>query len=144
MTTKEYFNGIRKLKSRIQAKLTQAETMRELATNISPNYSGMPHEPTKSTSPMADAICKAIDLEKEAEQLKSLLVAKETEAMSLITNISNPDEQAVLIHRYLREEQWSDIAHKLHYAKSTIYRFHSNAVCHFNDILQTMRANESP
>ena len=65
MNAKEYLSQISRLETLINAKRQRVDALRCMATNCSPNYSGMPHNPSKSTSPMADAICKALDLEEE-------------------------------------------------------------------------------
>lgn len=136
MTTKEYFNGIRRLKSRIGAKEIQIQTLRELATNISPSYSGMPHEPPKTTSPMADAVCKALDMEAEVTVMKATLREKELEAMELIGRVESTEEQNVLVRRYLRMEPWGDIARTMFCCERTVYRIHKEAVAAFDAVLE--------
>ena len=143
MTTKEYFNSIRKLKARIGAKEIQIETLRELATNISPSYSGMPHEPPKTTSPMADAICKALDMEAEVARLKETLRAEELKAMELIGRVESTEEQNLLVRRYIRLEPWEDIARHMYYSESSIYRLHRNAIKTFDTILASVTVDDS-
>lgn len=65
MTAKEYLQQAYHLDQKIVSKQRQIEALREIATNCSPNMTGMPRNPSPSRSPMADAISKLVDIESE-------------------------------------------------------------------------------
>lgn len=68
MTAKEYLNKISKYDRLIENKKAEAQTWREIATNISVNMSGERVQSSGSTDTVANALCKAMDLESEAER----------------------------------------------------------------------------
>lgn len=70
MTAKEYLLRIRKLDKLIENKMAEAQQWREIATNISANMSGERVQSSGSTDTVANAVCKAMDLENEAELFK--------------------------------------------------------------------------
>ena len=65
MTAKEYLQQARFLDARINSKVQQISSLNELATSCTAVITGMPRNPSGSTSRMADAICKIIDLQEE-------------------------------------------------------------------------------
>jgi hypothetical protein len=70
MTAKENLLRIRKLDKLIENKMAEAQQWREIATNISANMSGERVQSSGSTDTVANAVCKAMDLENEAELFK--------------------------------------------------------------------------
>ena len=136
MMSKDYFRRIRELKSLIKSKEIQSASLRDLAVNINPNYSVMPKNPSKSASPMEEVVCKALDLESETNELKKRLISMEIEAIDLINEISDANYQALLTRRYIRMENWEDIARELYYSQSTVYRVHREAVAAFDAVLE--------
>lgn len=143
MNTKEYFSSIRKLKARINAKEIQIQTLRELATNASPSYSGMPHDPPKTTSPMADAICKALDMEADVERMKKDLLAKEVEAMNLIAELPGAEHQNILVRRYIRLESWEEISRNMFLSLRSVYRLNNEAIDLFDNVLEKLAVRGS-
>ena len=65
MTAKEFLNQAYLLDQRIKSKSDQIQSLNELATSCSSTLTGMPHNPNKGGSRMADAVCKIIDLQNE-------------------------------------------------------------------------------
>ena len=72
MTAKEYLGQAYRLDQRINSKLEQIASLNQLATKCTSTISGMPGSPNRSTSTMADAISKIIDL--FAEELMRCLI----------------------------------------------------------------------
>lgn len=68
MTAKEYLYQIEKLDRLIENKKAEAQMWREIATNISVNMSGERVQSSGSTDTVANAMCKAMDLDNEAER----------------------------------------------------------------------------
>jgi len=70
MTAKELLEKIIRIRKAIDYRMTKIEALVTQAENTSCRLTGMPHNPSPDTSPMATAICKKIDLENEIEKLK--------------------------------------------------------------------------
>jgi len=135
MTAKEYFAQISKLETLINAKRQRVDALRLMATNCSPNYSGMPHNPSKSVSPMADAICKALDIEAEIRKDEIRLQQKRLFMFDLISKLDNVDYQAILFKRYFEHRSWEDISASMFFSHSWVYKLHSNALQALNTLL---------
>ena len=63
MTAKEYLSQAHHLDQRIDAKIAQVASLNELATKCTATLTGMPRNPNRGGSTMADAVCKIIDLQ---------------------------------------------------------------------------------
>lgn len=68
MTAKEYLGQAYRLDQRINSKLEQIFSLNDLATKATATITGMPHNPSPATSPMADAVEKITDLQTEINQ----------------------------------------------------------------------------
>ena len=65
MTAKEYLQQGYRLDQRINSKIAQVTTLRELATKATSTLSDMPGSATPNTHRMEDIIVKMVDLETE-------------------------------------------------------------------------------
>ncbi|WMJ87772.1 hypothetical protein [Anaerocolumna sp. MB42-C2] len=129
MNAKEYFRQISRMESLISTKKQHVDALKTLAYSIgAPNLSGMPKNPSGSISPMADAVCKALDLEAEIRKDEYLLQEKKVFILELIRSIENCDCQAVLIKRYFDHRSWDDIAVSMFYSTRWIYKLHGRAL----------------
>ena len=65
MTAKEYLSQARLLDARINAKIQQVAALNDLATHATATLTGMPRNPNRSESRMAEAVVKIVDLQNE-------------------------------------------------------------------------------
>ena len=65
MTVKEYLGQAYRLDQRINSKLEQVASLNDLANKVTTTLTGMPKNPNRATSTMADAVTKIIDLQAE-------------------------------------------------------------------------------
>ena len=65
MNAKDFLNQAYLLDQQIKSKSEQIQSLNELATSCTATMTGMPHNPNRGTSRMADAVCKIIDLQNE-------------------------------------------------------------------------------
>ena len=128
MTSKEYLSQARYLDMRINSKLDQIESLHELATRCTSTISGMPHNPNRGGSPMADAICKIIDLESEINADIDKLVDLKREIVGVIKRIDNVELQTLLEKRYLCFMQWEQTAVDMCFSIQHVYRLHDRAL----------------
>ena len=136
MTSKEYLSQARYLDMRINSKLDQIESLHELATRCTSTISGMPHNPNRGGSPMADAICKIIDLESEINDDIDKLVDLKREIVGVIKRIDNVELQTLLEKRYLCFMQWEQIAVDMCFSIQHVYRLHAEALDAVSAILK--------
>ena len=128
MTAKEYLLQARYLDMRINSKLDQIESLHELATRCTSTISGMPHNPNRGGSPMADAICKIIDLESEINADIDKLVDLKREIVGVIKSVNNIEYQTLLEKRYLCFMHWEQIAVDMGYELRYIHKLHKRAL----------------
>ena len=128
MTIKEYLSQAYRLDQRINSKLGQVEALNDLATKATSTLTGMPKNPNRATSTMADAIGKIIDLQAEINRDIDRLVDLKREIVGVIKTVDNMECQTLLEKRYLCFETWEQIAVDMDYTVRNIYNLHSLAL----------------
>jgi len=128
MTAKEYLGQAYRLDQRINSKIEQIASLNELATRCTYTLTGMPRNPSPSVSPMADAICKIIDLEAEINRDIEKLVDLKRDIVRIIKAVDNAEYQTLLELRYLCFKTWEQIAVDMGYNVRHVYRIHDEAV----------------
>ena len=128
MTAKEYLNQAYRRDQRIDSKIEQVASLNDLATKCTATISGMPHNPSRSTSPMADTIDKFIDLQAEINRDIDALVDLKREIVTVIKAVDNPEYQTLLEKRYLCFLHWEQIAVDMNYGIDNIFKLHKKAL----------------
>mgnify|MGYP001428356928 FL=1 len=128
MTTKEYLGQAYRLDQRINSKLEQIASLNELATKCTGALTGMPRNPNRGTSTMADAVAKIVDLQAEINRDIDRLVDLKREMVRLIKAVDNTEYQTLLELRYLCFKTWEQIAVDMGYNVRHVYRLHDEAV----------------
>ena len=128
MNTKTYLSQARYLDMRIKSKLQQVDSLNELATTCTSVLTGMPRNPSGSTSRMADAVCKIVDLQAEINRDIDRLVDLKREMVRLIKAVDNTEYQTLLELRYLCFKRWEDVAAELGYDSRYVYKLHDQAL----------------
>jgi len=131
MTVKEYLGQAYRLDQRINSKLEQVASLNELATKCTSTLTGMPRNPNRDTSTMADAVGKIVDLQAEINRDIDRLVDLKREMVSLIKAVDNTEYQTLLELRYLCFKTWEQIAVDMGYSIQHIYRLREKA---YNEI----------
>lgn len=129
MTVKEYLGQAYRLDQRINSKLEQLESLNSLATKCTSTLTGMPKNPSRSTSMMADAVAKIVDLQAEINRDIDLLVDLKCEMVRVIKNVEHAEYQTLLELRYLCFKTWEQIAVDMNYSIDNVYRIHRKALC---------------
>ena len=128
MTVKEYLGQAYRLDQRINSKLEQVASLNELATKCTSTLTGMPRNPNRGTSTMADAVGKIVDLQAEINRDIDRLVDLKREMVRLIKAVDNTEYQTLLELRYLCFKTWEQIAVDMGYNVRHVYRIHDEAV----------------
>ena len=128
MTTKEYLSQAYRLDRRINSKLEQVASLNELATICTSTLTGMPRNPNRATSTMADAVAKIIDLQAEINRDVDRLVDLKRDMVRAIKGVNNTEYQTLLELRYLCFKTWEQIAVDMGYNVRHVYRLHDEAV----------------
>ncbi len=128
MTAKEYLSQSLRLNQRINSKLEQIQSLRELATKCTSIITGMPRNPNHGGSTMAAALMKIVDLETELQNDVNRLVDLKEEIMTVVKAVDNIECQTLLELRYLCFKSWEQIAVDMGYNVRHIYRLHDEAL----------------
>ncbi len=128
MNAKEYLGQAYRLDQRINSKLEQVASLNELALKCTSTLSGMPHNPNRGTSTMADAIGKIVDLQAEINRDIDALVDLKRDIVALIKRVDNTEYQTLLEKRYLCFMTWEQIAVDLNYSIHHLYKLHNSAL----------------
>ena len=128
MTAKEYLSQAYRLDQRIDSKIEQVASLNDLATKCTSTITGMPRNPSSSTSTMADTVCKIINLQVEINRDIDALVDLKREIIGVIKAVDNPEYQTLLEKRYLCFLHWEQIAVDMNYSMQHVHRMHSTAL----------------
>ena len=128
MMAKEYLSQSLRLNQRINSKLEQTQSLRELATKCTSIITGMPRNPNHGGSTMADALMKIVDLETELQNHVNRLVDLKEEIMAVVKAVDNIECQTLLELRYLCFKSCEQIAVDMGYNVRHIYRLHDEAL----------------
>lgn len=128
MTTKEYLAQAYRIDQRINSKLEQIVSLRELATKATSTLSDTPPSGSRNVHSMEGIIVKMIELENEINADIDVLVDLKKEIMSIIKKINNPEQQTLLELRYLCFKTWEQIAVEMRYSIQNAYKVHDRAL----------------
>ena len=128
MPVKDYLSQAYRIDQRINSKLEQVQSLRELATKATATLTDAPASGSRNVHSMSDIIDKMIDLEAEINDDIDRLVDLKREIMTVIKRVENPEHQTLLELRYLCFKSWEEIAVNLHYDIRNIYRIHDRAL----------------
>lgn len=128
MTTKEYLAQAYRIDKRINSKLEQIVSLRELATKATSTLSDTPPSGSRNIHSMEGIIVKMMELENEINADIDVLVDLKKEIMSIIKKINNPEQQTLLELRYLCFKTWEQIAVDMGYSIQNAYKVHDRAL----------------
>ena len=136
MRAKEYLQQVYKLEESIKSKQNKIEALHDIALSCSSNITGMPKSPNSGGSPMANAITKAVSIESELKQDHEELIRLKLEVTENICQMSEYRFVLILIKRYLKFWNWSDIADELDCTDSWVLKMHRKALVAFDEVLK--------
>ena len=129
MTPREYMNRANVLLHRIKRKRREAEEIRITeASPSSPVLSDMLKTASHDKDGMPRRICRAIDLDHEADIAFAELEKLKHSFLSSLEALDDPDERDLLYKRYIEFKCWRKVADEIGYSESHTKRLHAIAV----------------
>lgn len=128
MNVKEYLGQAYRIDQRINSKLEQISSLRNLAIKATSTLSAIPPSGSRNVHRMEDVIVKIIDMENEINADIDRLVDLKKDVASLIKSVSSPEQQTLLELRYLCFKSWEEIAVEMGYTIQHIYRIRDKAL----------------
>ena len=128
MTAKEYLGQAYRLDQRINSKLEQVMSLRDLATKATSTLSDVAPSGTRNVHRMEDIIVKIVDLENEINCDIDNLVDLKREMVTVIKSVADPELQTLLELRHLCYKSWTQIAVEMEYSIQHIFRLYEKAL----------------
>lgn len=129
LSAKDYLSQAYRIDQRINSKIEQMQSLRDLAEKASATLSDVPpSKGTRNAHHMEDVIAKMMDMESEiSADMKRLLNLKH-EIVTVINCVESPELQTLLELRYLCFKTWEQIAVALHFDLRWVHRLHNRAL----------------
>jgi hypothetical protein len=128
LTAKEYLSQAYRIDQRINSKLEQVQSLRDLATKATATLSDMPRSASPNIHRMEDVIAKMVDLETEINADLTMLIDLKHEIVTVVKCVEAPDLQTILELRYLCFQTWEEISVALHLDIRWVHRLHNRAL----------------
>lgn len=137
MTAKEYLSQAYRIDQRINSKLEQVASLRDLSTKATSTCSEAAPGGTRNVHRLEDVICKIVMLEDEINAEIDQLVDLKREIREAISAVKNLECQTLLELRYLCFKTWEQIAVQMNYSTKYVFDLHRTA-------LKMIRIPETP
>ena len=128
MNAKDFLSQAYRIDQRINSKLEQIQSLRELATKATATLAGAPVSGSRKVHSMSDIIDKMVDLENEINEDIDRLVDLKREIVTAINRVQNPEHQTLLELRYLCFKSWEHIAVTMNYNSRHVFKVHDSAL----------------
>ena len=134
LSAKEYLSQAYRIDQRINSKLEQAQSLRELSEKATVTLSDMPGSGTRNVHRMDGIITKMVDLQSEISSDMDRLINLKHEIITVIGCVEKPELQTLIELRYLCYKTWEEIAVALHLDIRWIHRLHQKALSEIDTI----------
>lgn len=128
MNVKTYLGQAYRIDKRINSKLEQVVSLRELATKATSTLNEANTGGSRNIHSMEKIIAKMMDLEAEINRDIDVLIELKKEIVYLIKKVENPEYQTLLELRYLCFKTWEQIAVEMGYSIQNAYKMHDRAI----------------
>ena len=135
MNAKEYLEQIRELEHKIYCMKLRSEYYDKMSLSIpGPTYGEkIGSNPNRNTeAPFMKWLIKKDEIDREIIKLVEKLNLLKAEAIVKIEALENEDYKIILVKRYIEGCKWDDIADLICVAKSTLKRWHEDALNSLN------------
>ena len=134
ISAKDFLSQAYRIDQRIDSKLGQVQSLRDLAEKAFATISDTPPSGTWNFHCMEDFITKAVDLESEIYADLQKLINLKREVTTIIKRIESPELQTLLELRYLCFMTWEEISVSLRLDIRWIHRLHIKALSEIDKI----------
>ena len=128
MTAKDYLSQAYRIDQRINSKIEQVQSLRDISTKVSATLTHAPPSGSRNVHRMEDVIVKMVDLEDDINKDLNRLIDLKREIVTVIKCVESLELQTLLEQRYLCFRTWEQIAVELNYNLRWIHRLHKKAL----------------
>ena len=126
---KSYLQQVYRINTRINSKIEQIKSLRELAERITVEIE---RTPKGNGDGMAGAVDSIVDLQREVCDEVAKLVDVKREIAQVINEVDNIEQRTVLELRYLSCLRWEEIAVIMGYTMQRVFQIHKAAINSIN------------
>ena len=135
MMAKEYLSQLITMDNAINRKQQRLMTLRDVAMNTTPNYSGETVQHTRNKNPLENIMTKIIDIDREIDRDIDELVDFKAEVWEQLDKIADERYKRILWLRYADRKTWRYIALELNFTIRYIHKMHSIALAELDKII---------
>lgn len=118
MSVREQLENIRILSTMIDSKVSEIQSLRDIATSVVGVLKDVPEHAVGSPSDkVGNTAAKILDLENEVKNELDKLLDLRQESLKLVARLNDPTEYKIVYMRYFQFRTWSMIAEEMHYTK---------------------------
>ena len=129
LSAKDYLSQAYRIDQRINSKIEQVQSLRNLAAKATATLSDAPtSKGTRNIHRMEDVIVKMMDLESEINKDLNRLIDLKHEIITVVKCVENPELQTLLELRYLCFKTWEEIAVEISWSIRQVYYMHGEAL----------------
>lgn len=136
MNAKQYLKQLKWLKNLIDTKNEQIESLREIATKITPNYSSEPVQTSSISNKVGNSVVKIVDLENELTVDVQKYTSLMQEIIHKIELIPDNELKLLLTYKYVNFNTWEQIAEKMDCSLRWVYELHQRGLAAFDVVLK--------
>ena len=128
MDAKRYLEEIRQLYDTLQTKEELRKHYMRMACRPMSRHEATRLSGTEERSSVEEYAIKLIQLEQSLERQRAQLRQRKTDARCMMQKLGDQRLYQVLDLRYCRNRSWEEIASVMRYDRSSVWRFHSQAL----------------
>ena len=132
---KEQLSQIKKTDRLIDRLLSTVQTLRSRLTSQSYELQPDRVQTSDPKDRLAETFARIDDLERKINARIDDLIRLKEDTLKVIYQISDKDQQNVLIARYVQGERWEKIAVDLNFSIAQVYRLHGKALVNFGKMI---------
>lgn len=136
MNAKTYLGQAHRMNLKINSKFEQLEQLRTMAYKVTSTLNDNKVSSTKQKSPMENAVIKIVMAENDINMAISQYLDYTAELREKIAIVKNEEYRILLELRYLCFNTWEQIAVKMNYSCSYVYKQHCYAIKSFEIVIK--------
>lgn len=134
MDYKDYLLQVKKLDIKISSMVESLQQLRSLSTRVTCDTTRESIRSSKPLNGVALIVDNIIDLENEIAKTVQVFIDVNSNVTSKINLLENDDYKMVLIYRYIAYLDYDDIATKMSFSTSYVFKLHKKALIAFSSV----------
>ena len=131
MTAKEYLKQAYRLNERINSNMMELEELQQMVLTITaPRFGDKVQTSPNGEASFERTIWKIMELQEKVNREIDTYADLMHEVHTVISTVSDVEEQLVLKNRYINNMTWAAIGAEMNAEESTIRRWHDRAIAH--------------